>query len=136
MTILFNSSTISWVPSFILPARLSVTIKSSSAVEKLHLNAMSPGSTSTPTPFASNGPRPVYTSYGSYPSIERCAVSLPGIIPGAIESIIPVIPSLAIWSMFGVFAASRGVLLSSSLIGRSPIPSIINTIPFIKYHLL
>ena len=119
----------------ILPARLSVTIRFSSAVEKLHLNAISPGKTFTPTPFASNGPLPVYTSYGLYPRIDKCAVSLPGMIPGAIESIIPVIPSAAILSIFGVFAASKGVLFPSSLIGRSPIPSIIRIRPFIKYHL-
>ena len=62
--IVFKVAMISSVPSLILPARLSVIIPSSSDVEKLHLNAMSPGITSTPTPTASNGPLPVYTSYG------------------------------------------------------------------------
>ena len=62
ISIVFNVAIISSVPSLILPARLSVIIPSSSEVEKLHLNAISPGITSTPTPDASNGPLPVYTS--------------------------------------------------------------------------
>ena len=55
----FIYSANSSVPALILPARLSVIIPSSLTVEKLHLNAMSPGRTSIPTPAASNGPLPV-----------------------------------------------------------------------------
>ena len=55
-------------------------------------------------------------------------------INGHVEarSMIPVIPSSAILSIFGVCAASRGVLFPNSLIGRSPIPSIIKIRPFIN----
>ena len=57
-SLLITSASLS-VPLWILPALLSVMIRFSSAVEKLHLNAMSPGLTSTLIPAASKGPRPV-----------------------------------------------------------------------------
>src|SRR2546428_421014 len=47
------------VPSRIRPARRSVSRRSSSAEAKFPRNAMSPGSSSIPTPAASKGPRPV-----------------------------------------------------------------------------
>ncbi len=66
--------------------------------------------------------------------MDICAVSLPGLIPGFIVSIIPHMPVSANLSMFGVSAPSSGVLNPKSSKGRSAIPSIIIIIPFILYH--
>src|SRR5437879_2708183 len=85
--------------------------------------ADSRGSGSMPAPAASNGPRPVYTSFGSYPKRARGLVSLPAATPGAMGSTSPFTPFDANQSRFGFGVASRGVLWPSSVSGRSPRPS-------------
>src|SRR2546427_114913 len=111
------------VPSRIRPARRSVSFRSSSTEAKFPRKAMSPGSMSMPTPAASNGPRPVYTAWGSYPKSARWLVSLPAATPGAIGSTSPFTPFDANQSRFGFGVASSGVLWPSSMSGRSPRPS-------------
>src|SRR5947209_5435057 len=111
------------VPSRIRPARRSVSFRSSSTEAKFPRKAMSPGSMSMPTPAASNGPRPVYTSFGSYPKRARWLVSLPAATPGAMGSTSPFTPSDANPSRFGLGVASRGVSWPSSVGGRAPRPS-------------
>ena len=51
------------------------------------------------------------------------AVSLPGGIPGEMGSRMPLTPVSAMRFREGLVAVSRGVLLFSSLIGRSAMPS-------------
>src|SRR3990170_6005288 len=72
---------------------------------------------------ASRGERPVYTSRGSYPMMLRFDTSLPGYMSSGTTWTMPNAPREAMKSMWGLFAASRGVRSPREGIGQSAIPS-------------
>lgn len=84
---------------------------------------ISPRPISMPMPAASSEPRPSKTEGTSYPSSERCAISLPGANPSGTVSRMPEAPSAAMRSIVGLRAACNGVRPPSRGIGSSAIPS-------------
>ncbi len=116
----------------VLPALLSMIFFSfkESIVAKLTLKARSPLVSFISVPLASSCPRVLFIR--SFPKIEIIASSDSGINPGLTGYIYPISPLAARKSRLGVSAASKGVLPSSCLHGRSAIPSIMTNIPFMK----
>ena len=115
------------MPSRIRPARRSTIIPSSSSVAQFPRKATSPGMIFMPQPIASINPLAIENLSGSYPRIAKVPITVVATVPDLTGSATPHCPSNASWSITGRFAACSGVLSPSSTIGRSPMPSNINS---------